>query len=157
MDLPDFTDLEVRVTAQERLDLHFEHLDALSVQRGSRTLADHLRGFASVEAGFGSHRLSGRIECVGQDWVQTSQGLIRPSECDGLWPQGEGAAPRSRLEFRQILRRYAGRIPREVVVAGQLRLMVIDWVGADFAAVTLDGRRAVVPLGQIGAVFGALG
>ena len=156
-DLPDLTDVEARATAADRLDLHFEHRDALDVERGAWLLADHLRRYADLQVSVGEHVVRGRIVGVGPDWVHPTTALLRLQACSMLRPSGQGSPPQTVLEFRQALRQAAGRVPREVVLAdGQARLLIIDWVGRDFVHVQQDGRPGLLPLGQIVGVFGRI-
>lgn len=156
-DLPDLTDVEARATAADRLDLHFEHRDALDVERGAWRLADHLGRYADLQASLGEHVVRGQILSIGADWVHLSTGLIRLGACTLLRPSGQGSPPRTVLEFRQGLRQAAGRVPREVVLSdGRARLLVLDWVGRDFVHVQAEGRPGLVPLGQILGVFGRI-
>ena len=52
---PDLTDVELRATALDRLDLHYEHQDALSVTRGSWELADYVRRFSDLQVEIGEY------------------------------------------------------------------------------------------------------
>lgn len=156
-DLPDLSDVEARATAADRLDLHFEHRDALDVERGAWRLAEFLGRYADLQAAVGEHVVRGRIVGIGPDWVHLTTALIRIDACTMLRPSGQGSPPQTVLEFRQALRQAAGRVPREVVMAdGQARLLAIDWVGRDFVHVHQDGRPGLVPLGQIVGVFGRI-
>lgn len=156
-DFPDLTDVEARATAADRLDLHFEHRDALDVERGAWQLADYLGRHADLQVTVGEHVVRGRILGLGPDWVHLSTALVRFDACSLLRPSGQGAPPRTVLQFRQALRQAAGRVPREVVLAdGQARLLVIDWVGRDFLHVHEQGRPGVVPLRQVAALFGRI-
>lgn len=156
-ELPDFSDIEARVTAEGRRDLHFEYQDALTVQRGSLSMVDVLGAASHVQAQIAGHRVSGEILAVGADWLQLSTALVRLGACDGIQSVGEGHPESSILTFRQAVRQYAGRAPREVItVRGQSRVMVIEWVAADFLQVRLGVTPAMVPLAQVAAVFGAL-
>lgn len=153
----DFREIEALVTSQDRLDLHYEHRDALEVERGSWLLAEHLRGFSDAQVWVGDHCVRGELLCVGPDWMQLASGIVSLDACEMLQPVGRLAEPRPRtvLEFRQAIRQLAGRVPREIVLRnGQSRLLTLEWVGRDFVAVRSDGRPAVVPLVQIAVVFG---
>lgn len=157
-ELPDMTDVEARVTAQDRLDLHFEHQDALSVQRGSQTLSQFVARSSHLRASVGSHTLSGAVLAVGEDWVQLNTAVLRLDACTMLQTMGTAAPERSMLTFRQAVRQYAGRVPREVLTCdGDSRVVVIEWVAADFLHVRASGTAALLPLAQVAAVFGGLG
>ena len=61
------------------------------------------------------------------------------------------------MSFRQSIRQLAGRVPRELVLAGGRTLMVrIDWVAADFLHARTAGRPTLVPLSQVAAVLGRI-
>ena len=157
-DLSDLTDMEARVTAQDRLDLHFEHQDALSVERGSMTLAQMVRRASHLRATVGPHTFDGEILVVGEDWVQLSTAVLRLGACDLLQTVGSGRPEASVLTFRQAIRQYAGRIPREVVgPRGESQVVVIEWVAADFLHVRAQDRQSLIPLAQVAGVFGRLG
>jgi len=155
---PDLTEVEVRATALDRLDLHYEHRDALTVERGSWQLADHLRRFARLQVVIAEQVITGELQAVGADWVQLSSGLVRLWACDEIRPLGRGGpVEASPLEFRQCLRQYAGRVPRELVlVRGASTTLMIDWVAADFLHARAAGRPCLVPLVQVAAVLGAV-
>ena len=157
-DWPDLTDVELRATALDRLDLHYEHQDALDVERGSWELADHIRRYAHLQIVIGDHAVRGDVLAVGEGWVHMSTALVRLSACDEIRPMGRGdTVATSRVSFRQAVRQRAGRVPREIILVRGRALMVnIDWVAADFLHVRSHGRPALVPLAQIAAVLGAV-
>jgi hypothetical protein len=153
----ELTEIEARVTAQDRLDLHYEHRDALDVERGSWGLAEFLSTAAELQVQVGEHYVRGEILAVGPDWVQLPTALVAVHACDVLVPIGSGQRLATVLQFRQAVRQLAGRVAREVVLrSGQRHLMGIDWVARDFMQVRLDGRVAVIPLAQVAVVFGRL-
>ena len=157
-DLSDLTDMEARVTAQDRLDLHFEHQDALSVERGSMTLTRMVRQAGRLRAAVAGHSFDGEVLAVGEDWVQLSTAVLRLAACDRLQTVGSGEPDASVLTFRQAVRQYAGRIPREVVgLRGDSQVVVIEWVAADFLHVLAQDRPSLIPLRQVAGVFGSLG
>jgi hypothetical protein len=155
---PDLTEVEVRATALDRLDLHYEHRDALTVERGTWLLADHLRRFTRLQVVIGEHVITGDLQAAGADWVQLGGGLVRLSACDEIRPLGRGQAfEPSPLEFRQCVRQYAGRVPRELILTrGSSTTVMIDWVAADFLHARSAGRPCLLPLGQVAAVLGAV-
>lgn len=153
---PDLTDVELRATALDRLDLHYEHQDALDVERGSWLLADHLRRFSQVQVVIGEHTVRGEVLGVGADWAHLSTAVVRLSACDEIRPlrrgSGIGVSP---VSFRQSLRQLAGRVPREIILMrGESRVVLVDWVAADFLHARVAGRPAMVPLAQVAAVLG---
>lgn len=154
---PDLSDIEARVTASDRLDLHFEHRDALDVERGSWNLAEHLQRFAELQVCVGDHTVRGGLLAVGSDWVQLTTAIVRLDACDEIRPFGSGQPVSTVLSYRQAVRQLAGRVPREVVLRrGRSQLMSIDWVARDFLQARVEGRPALIPLGQIAAVFGRI-
>ncbi len=156
-DLPDLSEIEARATAADRLDLHFEHRDALDVERGGWRLTEHLSRYAALQVGIGDHAVRGEILTLGPDWVHLTTALVRLSACDVIRPLGTGQPPTTVLDFRQAVRQAGGRVPREVVlVGGRARLLVIDWVARDFVHVHEDGTAGLIPLGQFAAVFGRI-
>lgn len=156
--LPDLSDIEARVTAQDRLDLHFEHQDALSVQRGSLTMAEFVARSSHLRATVAGHSVTGEILTVGDDWVQLSTAVVRLAACELVQPVGSAEPDTSVLTFRQAVRQYAGRVPREVLgVRGDSQILVIEWVAADFLHVQIEGRPAMLPLANVAAVFGSVG
>lgn len=165
-EFPDLTDVEARATAADRLDLHFEHRDALDVERGSLSLATHLGRFRTLQVAIGEHRIRGDVLAIGPDWVHLTTALVRLEVCHMITGTGSGdgasvpatpTVPMTMLDFRQAVRQAAGRVPREVIMAdGRARLLVIEWVARDFVHVLADGVAAVVPLGQFAAVFGRI-
>lgn len=61
------------------------------------------------------------------------------------------------MTFRQCLRQYAGRVPREIVLeSGESLVVGLDWVAADFIHARVAGRPTLVPLTQVAAVLGAV-
>lgn len=158
-DWPDLSDAELRATALERLDLHFEHQDALAVERGRWRLADHLRRFSALRVCAAGSTIAGEVRSVGADWVELSTAVVHLDACRTIEPAGPGVqTPRSPVTFRQVLRQMAGRVPREVVTRDGERLTgLIDWVGADFLQLRVGDRATLVPLGQVAAVLGGLG
>jgi hypothetical protein len=156
-ELPDLSEVEARATAADRLDLHFEHRDALDVERGAWSLSGYLARFAAAEARIGDHTVRGDLLAIGPDWVQLATALVRLDACDVLRPVGEGRPPATVLDFRQAVRQAAGRVPREVVLTGgRAHLLVIEWVARDFVHVRADGAPGVIPLRQFAAVFGRI-
>lgn len=158
-DWPDLTDVEVRATALDRLDLHYEHRDALAVERGSWPLTDYLRRFTVLQVVIGGDAVKGDLLAVGADWVQLSSALVNLPVCDQILPLGRSRdpIPTSPVGFRQCLRRYTGRMPREVMLAGgESVVMGLDWVGADFVHARVAGRPTLVPLARVGAVLGSV-
>lgn len=156
-ELPDLTEVEARATAADRLDLHFEHRDALDVERGSWPLTEYLRRFAEAHVTVGEHCVRGQILSIGPDWVHLTTALVRLDAVGLIRPGGVGRPASTVLDFRQAVRQAAGRVPREVVLAdGQARLLVIDWVARDFVHVQSEGRAGLIPLGQVAAVFGRI-
>ena len=155
---PDLTDVELRATALDRLDLHYEHQDALSVTRGSWELADYVRRFSDLQVEIAEHVVRGELLSVGVDLVHLSTALVRLSACDQIQPLGRGGGVQaSPVSFRQSIRQLAGRVPRELVLAGGRTLMVrIDWVAADFLHARTAGRPTLVPLSQVAAVLGRI-
>lgn len=155
---PDLTEVEVRATALDRLDLHYEHRDALTVERGTWLLADQLRRFARLQVVISDRVITGELQAVGTDWVQLSAGLVRLPVCDEIRPLGRGQPiEASPLEFRQCLRQYAGRVPRELLLArGASTTVMIDWVAADFLHARAAGRPCLLPLSNLAAVLGAV-
>lgn len=157
-ELPDMSDAEARATAQDRLDLHFEHQDALSVQRGRWTLAEYLRRFDRLDIEVVGRNIAGAVRSVGDDWVELNTALVRLTACRRIVPNGNGDASNSPLHFRQAVRQYAGRMPREVLfTTGDVTVVRIDWVGADFIHAGGSGGVELLPLSQVAAVFGTLG
>lgn len=76
---PDLTAEEVRATALDRLELHYEHEDARAVARGKWLLADHLCRFSILQVVVGGHVLKGELLAVGDEWVQLStDSFVRP-------------------------------------------------------------------------------
>ncbi|MBK6762575.1 MAG: hypothetical protein IPG68_04530 [Micrococcales bacterium] len=155
---PDLTAEEVRATAMDRLDLHYEHQDALAVERGGRDLMQHLSRFSRLQAVIGETTMTGDLVALGGDWVQITSGVLRPGACDEIRPLGRGSGLQpGPLSFRQSVRQYAGRVPREVVlVGGRVLLVGLDWVAADFLHVRVAGRPTLVPLSQVAAVLGTV-
>lgn len=153
---PDLSDIELRATALDRLDLHYEHQDALNVERGAWQVADYLRRFSHLVLMIGEHEMRGELLAVGNDWVQLPTALVRLSACEEIRPMGRGpGVEASPMSFRQSVRQRAGRIPRELIlVHGKRMLVMIDWVAADFLHARTAGQPTVVPLSQIGAVLG---
>jgi hypothetical protein len=155
---PDLTAEEVRATAKERLELHYEHEDALTVERGKWRLSEHLCRYSVLQIVIGGLTVKGDLLAVGTDWAQLSSGLFRITACEQVRPlgRGNGLHP-SPLTFRQCLRQYAGRIPREIVTQeGESMVVGLDWVAADFVHARVAGRPALVPLSQIAAVLGTV-
>ncbi|HQR80855.1 MAG TPA: hypothetical protein PLT68_11595 [Actinomycetota bacterium] len=157
-DWPDLTDVEVRATALDRLDLHYEHRDALTVERGSWSLADYVRRFQVLQVVIGGEVVKGNLLAVGSDWVQLNSALVSLPLCDQIRPLGRGeGVPTSPVGFRQCLRQYTGRMPREVILAGGESIVVgLDWVGADFVHARVSGRPTLLPLVRVGAVLGSV-
>lgn len=156
-DWVELSEIEARVTAQDRLDLHYERQDALDVQRGSWRLADYLGSCTDLLVRVGQHSVRGEVLSVGEDWVQLPTALVSVGACDVLVPHGTGENRSTVMQFRQAVRKAAGRVPREVVFrGGQSQLMSIEWVGEDFMRVRIDGQSALVPLAQIAIVFGRI-
>lgn len=154
-DWAELTEIEARVTAQDRLDLHFEHRDALDVERGSWRLIDYLGRFSDIRVRVGDHSVRGEIVAVGPDWVQLATALVAVDACDFVVPHGAARPTSTVLQFRQAVRQLAGRVPREVILRnGQSQVMTIDWVAKDFMQVRIDGAPVLVPLGQVAVVFG---
>ena len=155
---PDLTAEEVRATAMDRLELHYEHQDALAVERGKWRLSEYLCRFSVLQIVVGARTVTGELLAVGDDWVQLSAGVVRIEACVQVRPLGRGKGlQRSPLTFRQCLRQYVGRVPREVVLgSGESVVAGLDWVAADFVHARVDGRSTVVPLTQIAAVLGAV-
>jgi hypothetical protein len=156
-DWTELTEIEVRVTATDRLDLHFEHRDALEVERGSWSLCEYLSRHATVEAEIAGLTLHGPVLTVGGDWFQLPTSLVRAQACTAIRTGQRAAhrAPTSPLEFRQALRHLAGRIPREVVLVGGRSMIVqVEWVAGDFAHIRSQSRTELLPLAQIAAVLG---
>ena len=155
---PDLTAEEVRATAMDRLELHYEHEDARAVARGKWLLAEHLRRFSVVQVVVGGQTLKGELLAVGDGWVQLSAGVVRLDACEQLRPLGRGKhVTRSPLTFRQCLRQYAGRVPREIVLlSGESLVVGLDWVAADFVHAQAAGRPTLIPLAQIAAVLGTV-
>ncbi len=154
-DWAELSEIEARVTAADRLDLHFEHRDALDVERGSWRLADYLRGFAKLRVRVADHELSGEVISVGKDWVHLTNAVVCLDACDALLPSGSGSCESSVLEFRQAVRHLAGRIPREMVLRNGLsQLATIEWVARDFMQVRSDAGRTLIPLAQVAVIFG---
>jgi hypothetical protein len=158
-DWPDLTEAELRATALERLDLHYEHRDALAVERGSWHLADHLRRFAALRVHVAGTVIDGRVRGVGADWVELGGAVVRLDCCSLIESAGRvDPVSRSPLGVRQVLRQMAGRVPREIVAADGTRVMgAIEWVGADFLHLRVEGRAAVMPLAQAAAVLSGVG
>ncbi len=157
-DWPDLTDVEMRATALDRLDLHYEHRDALDVERGSWELDDHVRRYSHLEIVIGDHAVRGDVLAVGEGWVHLSTALVRLAACDEIRPMGRGdGVANSPVSFRQAVRQRAGRVPREIILdRGRALMVTIDWVAADFVHVRTSGRPVLVPLAQIAAVLGAV-
>jgi len=154
-DWAELTEIEARVTAQDRLDLHFEHRDALDVERGSWRLIDYLGRFRELRVRVGDHSVRGEIVTVGPDWVQLATALVAVDACELVVPQGSGRPTSTVLQFRQAVRQLAGRVPREVILRnGQSQVMTIDWVANDFMQVRIDAHPMLVPLRQVAVVFG---
>ncbi|MEZ5158038.1 MAG: hypothetical protein R2687_04310 [Candidatus Nanopelagicales bacterium] len=155
---PDLTDVELRATALDRLDLHYEHQDALNVTRGSWELSDYVRRFSDLQVVIGEHVARGEVLSVGADSVHLSTALVRLSACDEIQPLGRGGGvPASPVSFRQSIRQLAGRVPRELILTGGRKLMVrIDWVAADFLHARSSGRPSLVPLSHVAAVLGRI-
>lgn len=156
-DWTELTEIEVRVTATDRLDLHFEHRDAREVERGSWGLCEYLSRHAGVEAQIAELTLRGPLLTVGADWFQIPTALIRAQACSAIrtGQRASQRAPASPLEFRQALRHLAGRIPREVVLTGGgSRIVQVEWVARDFAHIRSQSRTELLPLLQIAAVLG---
>lgn len=153
----ELSEIEARATAQDRLDLHYEHRDALDVERGQWTLSDYLRGFAEVQVKVGDHSVRGQILAVGPDWVHLPTALVSLTSVEILLPKGVGQAERTVLQFRQAVRQLAGRVAREVVLAnGRSHMMAVEWVASDFLHARIDGAAAVIPLSEVAVVFGRL-
>jgi hypothetical protein len=157
-DWPDLTDVEARATAAGRLDLHYEHQDALAVERVTWQLCDHVRRYARLQVVIGDFSLKGEIIGVGQDCVHLSTGLVRLAACEEIRPLGRGQhGQEMAADFRRAVRQYAGRVPRDLVLVGGRSMIVgLDWVGADFVHVRVAGRPALLPLTQVAAVLGAV-
>jgi hypothetical protein len=137
------------------LDLHFEHRDALDVERGSWRLADHLSGFARLRVRVSDHELGGEILGVGRDWVHLSNAVVCLDACDALQPSGSGAASTTVLDFRQAVRHLAGKVPREMVLRNGLsQLVTIEWVARDFLQARGTSGRMLIPLAQVAVIFG---
>lgn len=154
-DWAELSEIEARVTAQDRLDLHYEHQDARDVERGSWRLADYLRGCREVQVTVGERSVGGAILTVGADWMHLSTAIVRLDACESLAVSGVGSADRTVLDFRKAVRQLAGRIPREVVLrSGQSRLVAIDWVARDFMQVRAEAGKSLVPLAQVAVIFG---
>lgn len=154
-DWAELSEIEARVTAQDRLDLHYEHRDARDVERGSWRLADYLRGCREVQAVVGEHRIDGGILTVGADWMHLTSAIVRLDACESLIASGAGNANTTVLDFRKAVRQMAGRIPREIVLrSGHSQLAAIDWVARDFMQVRSEAGKALIPLAQIGVIFG---
>lgn len=154
-DWVELSEIEARVTAQDRLDLHFEHRDALEVERGSWRLADHLCGVREVHARVGDHAFSGLVLAVGPDWVHLTSAIVCLDACDALLPSGTGAAGTTVLDFRKAVRQMAGRIPRELLLRnGRSQMVTIDWVARDFMQVGSEAGKALIPLAQVAVIFG---
>ena len=83
---------------------------------------------------------------------------LRIAACEQLRPLGRGKDLQcSPMTFRQCLRQYAGRVPREIVLeSGESLVVGLDWVAADFVHARVAGRPTLVPLTQIAAVLGAV-
>ncbi len=153
----ELTDIEVQVTASDRLDLHYEHRDALEVQRGSWMLRDYLGGYVDLEAEVSGRTLRGQLLAVGDDWFQIPSALVRAQACAAIrtGSRADQRVPASPLTFRQALRHLAGRIPREVLLAdGGSRIVQLEWIAQDFAHVRCEGRPELLPLRQVAAVLG---
>lgn len=155
---PDLTDVEVRATALDRLDLHYEHRDALAVERGGWSLADYLRRFTVLQVNIGGELVKGDLLAVGADWVQLNSALVNLPVCDRIRPLGRrDPIAVSPVGFRQCLRRFTGRLPREVLlVGGESIVMGLDWVGADFVHARVAGQVTLLPLVRVGAVLGSV-
>lgn len=154
-DWAELSEIEARVTAADRLDLHFEHRDARDVARGSWRLADYLRGCGHVQLRVGDRTVSGEVLTVGADWVHLTSAIACLDACEELVPSGTGGAGTTVLDFRKAVRQMAGRIPREIVMrSGRSQLVTIDWVARDFMYVRAEARRALIPLAQVAVVFG---
>ncbi len=153
----ELTDIEVQVTATDRLDLHYEHRDALEVQRGSWSLAEYLCGYASLEVEVSGRTLRGPLLAVGDGWFQIPSALVHAQACAAIrtGSRADHRVPANPLTFRQALRHLAGRIPREVLLAGGgSRIVQLEWVAQDFAHVRCEGRPELLPLRQVAAVLG---
>lgn len=146
----------MRATALDRLDLHFEHQDALQVERGSWRLADYLRRFSRLEVQIGERTWNDPLLAVGEDWVALETAVIRVSACDHIRPIGRGVSIETvPISFRQQVRQMAGRIPRELIrVSGDSQVVMIDWVAADFLHARVAGVATLVPLRQVAGVLG---
>jgi len=155
---PDLTAEEVRATAMDRLDLHYEHQDALAVERGGWGLTPYLSRCSRVQAMIGETTVTGDLVALGGDWLQITAGVLRPGVCEEIRPLGRGSGLQpGPLSFRQCVRQYAGRVPREVVlVGGRVLLLNLDWVAADFLHARVAGRPTLVPLAQVAAVLGTV-
>jgi len=155
---PDLTAEEVRATAMDRLELHYEQQDALAVERGKWHLAEHLCRCGVLQVVVRGRTVKGDLLAVGEDWAQLSTGIVRIASCEQLRPLGRGKdLQRSPMTFRQCLRQYAGRVPREIVLeSGESLVVGLDWVAADFIHARVAGRPTLVPLTQVAAVLGAV-
>lgn len=155
---PDLTAEELRATAMDRLELHYEQQDALAVERGKLHLSEHLCRFSVLQIVVGATTVKGALMAVGEDWVQLSTGLVRTTASDEIRPLGRGNdLHRSPMTFRQCLRQYTGRVPREIVLErGESMVVGLDWVAADFVHARVAGRPTLVPLPRIAAVLGAV-
>jgi hypothetical protein len=153
---PDLTDVELRATALDRLDLHYEHQDALNVERGAWQLSDVVRRFSTLTVAIGDLEIAGEVLDAGADWVQLPSAVVRLSACDRIDPNGRRSGlPASPMTLRQAIRQLSGRIPRELVLLnGRRELVMIDWVAADFLHTHRAGRTSLVPLSQVAAVLG---
>ena len=139
---PDLSEAEVRATALERLDLHFEHQDALAVERGRWGLADYLRRFCAMRVHVAGCTITGEVISVGDTWVELSTAVVALDACRAVEPAGPGAAmARSPMTLRQVLRQMAGRVPRQVLTRdGRDVTGTLDWVGADFLHLRVGDR-----------------
>lgn len=154
-DWAELSEIEARVTAQDRLDLHYEHQDARAVERGSWRLADYLRGCREVQVTIGARCVAGAILTMGADWMQLSTAIVRLDACESLTVSGVGSAGTTVLDFRKAVRQLAGRIPREITLrSGQSRLVAIEWVARDFMQVRSDSGKELIPLSQVAVIFG---
>jgi hypothetical protein len=154
-DWAELSEIEARVTAQDRLDLHYEHRDARDVERGSWKLADYLRGCREAKVTVGERSVAGGILTVGTDWMHLTSAIVCLDACEGLVVSGVGNANTTVLDFRKAVRQLAGRIPREIVLrSGRAQLVAIDWVARDFMQVRSEAGKALIPLSQVAVIFG---
>ncbi len=87
-DWPDLSEAELRATALERLDLHFEHQDALAVERGRWRLADHLRRFSALRVRAAGRTIAGEVRSIGADWAIFSVTSVPKAAASSSTPSG---------------------------------------------------------------------